>query len=297
MRLYALCVVVASRETNATCAGSWFTYIQDNVREQLLNPLATNGTNLYASCDTFSCNFMNATWPDCTTETSFVCKAAFTPSGQTPSPIATLKPEPPIQTNVNGNPTVPVIRISVQVVFAGDFQTIFLPGAAAALARMKSAVETAFSNKFKRRFICLNLREGSLVATVATDVPAGSGSGTTNIVKNNLKSLNDDTSTDWISAISNACQSSGGCANGVGAPTVKISTFAETDVAGEQNPPVQAKCGSGCVAGIIIACVAVALIITVATILIVRSTANKGTGQKANEPTEMGTTTASSNAV
>jgi len=180
-----------------------------------------------------------------------------------------------------------VTRVSALVIFSGDFAAVFAAGAAA-IDKLRISVGVAFSQKFGRLFICLEVHQGSLQATIATDVPQGQTNAISAVISN-IKSLNSDTSTAWMSAIVDACAASGACSGGVGAPSVKLSSIQTTSVAAAQNPPVQQKCGTGCVAGIIIACVVVAVIITVVTIVIVKRTSS-GTASKttsANEPTEM----------
>ena len=283
-RIYAFCVATAANGTNATCAGDWYTFIDDQVREQILAPESANSSQLYDSCSGFACEFVNASLPDCVVDYGYVCQAPFAPTNNSNAP--TLSPLPaganvPIPTTINGAPAIPVTRISALIIFTGDFKALFAQGKAA-VKRLMDAIASSFTTKFNRPFMCLNATEGSLQATVATDVPQGQ-TGTVDAIKNNIKSLNSDASSNWYAAILNTCQSSGACSTGIGAPTVK-SIFV-TDISAASNPPVQQKCGTGCVAGIIIACVAVALIITVVTVVIVKRSSRAGTGS-ANEPTE-----------
>ncbi len=250
LRLYTLCVTVSSVDAPQSCSGSWGAFLNSQIQEQFLFPDTSNATKLYKSCQKFSCHWINQTWPQCEVDYPLACHPAF----QSQESSSTFAPLPsganaPIQTMLNG--AAPVTRISATVIFPGDFVNVFT--SAGSIKNMKRAVEDAFQVKFGRQFICLSVEQGSLVAVVATDVARGNPTAA-EAIASNIKSLNGDTSPSWIRSIASACQSSGGCASGVGSATVKLRSVSivDTDAAGSSSlVSTSPQCGTSCIAAVV----------------------------------------------
>jgi hypothetical protein len=232
-----------------------FTFFHTQALLSVVNPSGYNDTDLFASCGRFLCQVGNAT--GCSDAEAFsaneLCVAPFGFSVPiTPKPGTT-----PAPTNPDGSFAVPTKIVSITLVFAADFDRMM--ETETKKQQIKDATSESLTNKLNYKTVVRRFTYKSTTGAITTAsrlkhalaaaelsvtgeaTVAASDTSTLGSLLANVESLKKDTSTGWLSALSNVAGFQ------VPAPTV---TSAVRD--GNQPSSSAAACGTGCVAGVVV---------------------------------------------
>jgi len=212
-----------------------------------------------------------------------ICPAAYIEDGVTIAPPGSITPgTTPAPTNKNGQYLVVTTKISVSLVFPGKFPVAICTGNTndPQVISFRAALTSSLSAKVGYPVTLGTLTCGSLIVAFSVSVPV-TETATIAAVQSNVQAINSDPTTTWLAAVITACST---CQ--ISAPSAQV-TAVTTVMPGTPNPPgpVEQTCGSGCVAGIIIAAVVVIVIITAVTCICVRRATKVDGKDASHEPT------------